>query len=190
METRAKNANEHPGALVAKRKRRTKAEMEAARAEAQALKDSIVEQHNAKVQALAALETRIDNANDDTPRPTRPRPRPKPLALRRTESYIDQDMFTDEEGHQVNDRTSDLDFVAEASEGGDTDVEEESRVKKKAKDVKPKVRDEVDMARKQVAKAGGGKGEGEESGHNATRVHRDAPDTRADGKMAKSEGEP
>jgi len=59
LQTRPTNASQHPGEVVAKRKRRTKAEMEAARAEEQALQDDKAKIHAALLQKVASLEDQL-----------------------------------------------------------------------------------------------------------------------------------
>ena len=175
IQTRAKNSTEHPGAIltVQKRKRRTKAEMEAARAEEAAQKKAVEEEKNGRVQKVAALESQIADAHgamDVTPRPlTRSRPAAAPL--RRTETYIeDLDMARTIPVGEPTDRPmsvddSDLDNnsitdpVVPSSEAhlSDSDSDKDiTRVKKKKKKEskprpRPKMRNAVDELRKEMA---------------------------------------
>lgn len=179
IQTRAKNSSEHPGAvlIVQKRKRRTKVEMEAARAEEAARKKAVEEEKNGRVQRIAALESQVADAHgamDVTPRPpTRSRPAAAPL--RRTETYIENlDMTRTMPVGEPTDRPmsvddSDLDNnsiadpVVPSSDArlSDTDSDEDiTRVKKKKKKEskpkpRPKMRDAVDELRKEMARGQG-----------------------------------
>jgi hypothetical protein len=170
MTTRHSNSL-HPayelGAAAPKRKRATKAEAQAKREAEEAKKAKAAEAKAAKIQKVADLEELIaqEGSTDATPRPLRPRPKPRMSArLRRTETYIDMDIHVsgDKSTADIIDHTSDADIV-QASEAGDTDVDNNTPAAKKAKVSKPQVRDAVDKAHKEMA-AQGRKEKGEGGG--------------------------
>jgi hypothetical protein len=80
IQTRTKNADQHPGLVVSKRKRRTQAEMKEAREREQKKKDELEMLRREKVRDLAALETRISQKDVQTTagaHTVRPKPRAK-----------------------------------------------------------------------------------------------------------------
>ena len=165
MTTRAKNALQHPGAIIQKKRRRNQTEILADEAAAEAKKADLVKTYKDKIRKVAHLESRIDNIDDATPRASHTRPNPRPLyrTMALADVNLGQDMDGDESSTKDN-FTSDADYVAEANvetegdtegdTGGDTEVELDSPVKKKAKVQKPTLREEVSLARKVGAKQG------------------------------------
>jgi hypothetical protein len=87
MGTRRTNADSHPGDVVEKqkRKRRTKAEIEADKAEKARLKEEQLEKKTQGVKRIAQIENTI--AEEDANLVT-PKPRPKPRPLQRTTAYL------------------------------------------------------------------------------------------------------
>jgi hypothetical protein len=82
LQTRAKNSSQHPGLLIPKRKRRTKAQMLEDREREQAEKDALEEKHHIKLRELASLEDDISQQDAAAASGTRThvqvRPRPTP----------------------------------------------------------------------------------------------------------------
>lgn len=148
--------------------------MAALRAEEATQKQAAEEQKRGKVQKVAVLESQIANdVIDTTPCPTRTVTRPViPRALHRTETYIemtgsmpvDENTGNPSDSELDNDSISGVQVVVQSSEVqlSDTDFDEDTtRVKKKKKDSKPKLRDTVNAARREMtaALAGGDKGQ-------------------------------
>jgi hypothetical protein len=151
--TRAQNAETHPGAL-AKRKRRTKAEIEADNKKAEEAKAAKQAKKTAGLKKIADLEEKIeeDDANDATPRPKFPRGK---IPLRRTSSHLliplYDDNYSEPLTEDLNNASDEYNPPTDAPDA--TDVEEEpakKRVKEpKTKEPKPKVRDAINAARKE-----------------------------------------
>jgi len=80
IQTRPKNANQHPGLMV-KRRRRTQAEMKEARDQKNQEKDDLERLRQEKVRDLAALEEKIGKRDVQAiagAHTVRPKPRPHP----------------------------------------------------------------------------------------------------------------
>jgi hypothetical protein len=151
METRAGNAL-HPGykAGVAQpvQKCCMKMQMEVNRATEAAAKAAAEEQKSAQIQHIIEVEQHIaeEEALNNTPCPpphhaTCPLPKLR-KPLQQNETPLDIQTSADKGNDNKGDYTSDADFI-EASEGGDTDAQEDARPKKKAK---PTVHNAVDKA--------------------------------------------
>lgn len=142
MATRGTNAAQHPGAVDAKKHRRTKAEMELDRIKKKAEADALEAIQKAKVERIADMEESmaVDDANEETPKPGR-------LAsfkpLRRTETLLLGSEASAESAPSVDSEYIDK----ETSDGGDTDVEEQLPPKKKTK---TDIRADVGAARKVI----------------------------------------
>jgi hypothetical protein len=163
-ETRPKNATAHPGApqLAGKRKRRTKAQIEAdnkAAAEAKAAEEA---KKLAGMKKIANLEMKIneEDSNDVTPKP-KATSRP----LRRTSSHMfiplykeggpdfsepltEQTAPTDNEDNEYQQPTE--------RETTDIEIEESAQPKKKQKKVKGQVREAIKAAGNEVVVRGEG----------------------------------
>jgi hypothetical protein len=156
MKTRSTNS-QHPayelGVAAPKRKKRTPAEISAEKEADNTKKAEANAAKKANIRRVADLEEQIaeEDSVDVTPRPLRPRPH-LPRRLQRTETRID--VLSSDEGMEVgNDCASSMDFHVEVEatgEDGDTEIEEDTRATKKAKVQKPRTRDEIDEARKEV----------------------------------------
>jgi hypothetical protein len=88
LQTRAKNSAQHPGLLIPKRKRRTKAQMVEDREREQAEKEALEENHQVKLRELASLEDDISQqdamaaSGRKTHVQVKPRPKPRPKNVR------------------------------------------------------------------------------------------------------------
>src|SRR5580658_9018173 len=80
MQTRPANADQHPGQVVVKRKRRTKAEMDAARTEERASQDEKEKLKAELMKNIARLEDELAQ-KDAKDRAGQERPRPRPKAV-------------------------------------------------------------------------------------------------------------
>jgi hypothetical protein len=149
MTTRAKNANTHPGQVVAKRKRRTKAEIKKDKQKAKEEKMSQQAITDAALKRIAELENQLahQDANDTTPKPLRP--------LRRTKTFaqIPTGVITSE-WLSSGDHTKTEDYIpSELTEISDNDEEDEEAPPKKTtkdtKETKPKIRDAIKDAGKE-----------------------------------------
>jgi hypothetical protein len=153
--TRAKNVDTHPG-LVQKRKRRTKAEIEADNKKAEEGKNAKKAKKMEGLKKIAMLEEMIDeaDANDVTPRPKVPQ---RAAPLRSTSARTVETLFDDSASESLADNISDTNDYMPTDEPTyeptddleATDVDEEQPVKKKVKQAKSKVRDTINAARKE-----------------------------------------
>ena len=145
--TRAKNAEAHPGLQgeAPKRKRRTKAEIEADKQKAQAAKDANEMKKEAGLKKIAALEEKLEknDANDATPRP-RPVPQRRGVPLRRTSSHALIKLYDDDPSEPPTDAPTDIEDQ-DADDGYETtDTEKPAKAKEpKAKEPKGKVRNTI-----------------------------------------------
>jgi hypothetical protein len=154
--TRAKNANTHPGEpdVVAKRKRRTKAEIAADNKAAAEAKAAVEAKKQAGMKKIANLEKKIDedNSNDVTPKP---KATYKPRPLRRTSShlFIPLDNSAPDFSEPVTEQTGTEDEYQQPTEREtDTDIEfeEDLAPPKKKKKVKGQVREAIKAAGKEI----------------------------------------
>jgi hypothetical protein len=155
--TRAKNATQHPGAPVqaTKRKRRTKAQIEADNKAAEAAKAAEEAKRKAGLKQIANLEQRIneEDSNDVTPK-AKATSRSRPL--RRTSSHMHIPLYNDNFSEPLTEQTggdSAADEYEQPTEREGTDIEatdidekESAPPKKKAKQAKGKAREAIKAA--------------------------------------------
>ena len=155
--TRAKNATTHPGEpdVVVKRKRRTKAQIEADNKAAAEVKAAEEAKRQTGMKKIADLEKTIDedDLNDVTPKPKATyRPRP----LRRTSSHLLIPLnnsgpdFSEPVTEQTGNGTEDEYQQPTERESTDIEFEEESAPPKKKKKVKSQVREAIKAAGKEM----------------------------------------
>ena len=149
--TRPQNANIHPGATI-KRKRRTKAEMEADRKKAEEAKKEKLAKKTAGLKKIAELEERMveEDENDATPRPKVPQHHPR--ALRRRSSHLEIPLYSEDSRKSVEiASTFSVDEYHPPTDEPrmDDTNEAEQPARKKAKS-KEKVRDIISAARKET----------------------------------------
>lgn len=144
MTTREKNVDQHPGAVL-KRKRRSKEEVERAKEEAKQRKLERAQAEEKKVQLIATLERRLAEEDLDQSTPLAKKPR----TLRRTtRSHMVIPLPPSEDGNGNVAETEEK----VASSVGQTDTEQEvddtPLPKKKGKKDKPSIRAAIQLINK------------------------------------------
>jgi hypothetical protein len=151
MTTREKNVDQHPGAVL-KRKRRSKEEVERAKEEAAQRKLERAQEEKKKVHHIATLERRIaeEDLNQSTPLAKKPRARP----LRRTtRSHATTPLPPSEEFEATrvggDDNVTETEKVATSTELTETEqeLEVDTPLPKKKKG-KPSVRAAIELINK------------------------------------------
>jgi hypothetical protein len=125
--TRAQNADAHPGlaAQGEKRRRRTKAEIEADKVKAAGEKAAKEAKKKAGLERIAAIEKRlVEEDNDVTPKPIQ-----KSRHLRRTSSHAFIPLYSDNNSESPTEGPAQSDMVSSDHEG-DTDIEDRPAPKK------------------------------------------------------------
>jgi hypothetical protein len=161
--TRTKNADAHPGHQVQgpKRKRRTKAEMEADRKREEEAKKAQEKKKLEGLKKIAEIEDKIEEQDADD---TTPRPRRKTAPLRRTSTHAFIPLYNDDsdepptEGPKSPNPSDGPGFDHEYLDGEKTDTEDDDDkpAKKKAKELKAKepklkARDTIIAVRNELA---------------------------------------
>ncbi|KAH9954837.1 hypothetical protein BGW80DRAFT_1566494 [Lactifluus volemus] len=151
MTTREKNVDQHPGAVL-KRKRRSKEEVERAKEEAAQRKLERAQEEKKKVHHIATLERRIAEEDLDQSTPLAKKPRARPLR-RTTRSHATTPLLPSEEFEATrvggDDNVTETEKVATSTELTETEqeLEVDTPLPKKKKG-KPSVRAAIELINK------------------------------------------
>src|SRR4051794_11030283 len=89
INTRAKNANAHPGAIIPKQNRRSQAEMQQAREEKQGLKDRQVLKRKEAIDRISRMESHLAAKDEQAKLAPARQPPPPDHKKKRTKTHLD-----------------------------------------------------------------------------------------------------